>query len=280
MYSSRRTPLFQKQPEYFTRYRNRQGKPAPKGFTESIQSYVKEAGKELTLLLRNRELQEHPYRWAATINLEKALSPKDINTTWARIARKLKRSGVVAYRIAEPSKANKVHFHLLVKSSHTEAELKRIVAAATDGIDCRTHVSPIEDEFRYVAYILKARIEVVVGGKLVKDYHSPKRLLFQSKTGIRKVGTVGKFWVQPKAKIWESIRQQQQQLGEAVASPEMKCLIQYLYADFFGKTIPKKQLERQIGLNVEEPAIKEWAAEVQKARRLRPSSRPRLPRGR
>jgi len=269
MYSSSLDPIFQDEPECFTKFRNRKGQPAPNGFTESISSYIKEAGKELTLLIRNRELQKHPYRWEVTINLEKILCPKDVRTAWAKMSRKLNRSGVVAYRIAEPTKSNKVHFHLLVKSNHTDAELKRIVAAATDGIDCHTHLSLIEDEFRYIAYMLKARIGVVVGGRLIKDYHATKRLLFQSKTGIRKVGTVGKFWVQPKAKIWESIRKKKQQLGEAIAPSEIKGLIQYLYADFFGKTIPKKDLERQIGLNADEPAIKEWAAKVKKARSVR-----------
>ena len=70
-YCSNHEPLFQSDPlEY------RQSSFKPKGWTDTVAAYLNEAKKEATLLLRNRQLQGHRYRWDVGINFESRANAK------------------------------------------------------------------------------------------------------------------------------------------------------------------------------------------------------------
>jgi hypothetical protein len=266
MYNSDYERLFQSDPlEY------RQSSFKPKGWTDTVVSYLNEAKKEATLLVRNRKLQGHRYRWDVGINFEVEQTPKQITDTWAKVRRKLKAAGVVAYRIIEITTdgnghpTNRVHYHLIVKSEHTKADLERAIdQSIPERIPFHKHVKPIENEWGYILYILKAKVEGWnKQGRWVKDLYAAERLMFRPKLGIRKVATVGNFWAnKSKATIWTEIKNQERLIAENLQRPEIARLVKYIYEIYFGRKEPLKDIQRSIGLHADDEGIRQWAEKV------------------
>lgn len=263
MYYSDYEPLFQSNPDEY-----RQSPFKPKGWTETVAGYLNEAKKEATLLLRNQKLQGHPYHWAVGINFEIEQTPKEITDTWAKVRRKLKAAGVVAYRIIEITAdawgrpTNRVHYHMIVKSDHTQADLERAVdLSIPKGIPYHKHVKPIKNEWGYICYILKARVGGFnKQGQWVSDKYADQRIMFRPKLGVKKVATVGKFFAsKSKAAIWTEIKEQERLIGENLQRPEVARLVNYLYDSFFGRQLPRKRIERGIGLHADDEGIRRWA---------------------
>lgn len=227
------------------------------------------------MLLRNKTLQRHPYRWEATVNFEVDQTPKEISETWAKVRRKLQAAGVVAYRISEITTdgfgrpLNRVHYHLLVKSDHTRADLERAIDGSIPaGVRFHRHVRPIKNEWGYICYILKAKVGGFnKQGRWVADKWADERIMFRSKLGIKKVGTVGKFFVKSKAAIWANIKEQERRIGDNLQRPEIAGLVDYLYNKFFGRQIARKDIERSVGLHADGEPIKQWAAKVEAKRK-------------
>jgi hypothetical protein len=268
-YYSNHDPLFQSDPlEY------RQSSFKPKGWTDTVASFLNEAKDEATLLLHNRQLQGYRYRWDVGINFEIDQTAKEISDTWAKVSRKLNLADVVAYRILEITTdgnehpLNRVHYHLLVKSDHTQADLEQIIdQSIPTGIPYHKHVKPIDNEWGFILYILKARVEGWnKAGRWVKDKYADERILFCPKLGIKKVATVGKFWAnKSKATIWSEIKDKQGRIGENLQRPEVARLVKFIHEDFFGRQIARKEIERSIGLHADVEGIRQWAERVSAA---------------
>ncbi len=266
MYNSNHELLFQSDPlEY------RRSAFKPKGWTDTVESYMNEAKKEATLLLRNRKLQGHPYRWDVGINFEIDQTAKEISDTWAKVRRKLKLAGVVAYRILEITTdgngcpLNRVHYHLIVKSHHAKAALERAVdESIPKGIPFHKHVKRIKNEWGYICYILKAKVEGWnKQGRWVKDLYADQRIMFRSKLGIKKVATVGNFWAnKSKATIWTEIKNQERRIAENLQRPEIARLVKFIDEDFFGGQEPLIDTQRSIGLHADDEGIRQWAEKV------------------
>src|SRR5690606_22295191 len=109
MYSSAATDeIFQKNPPF--------SKPSQfiaKGWTDSIEGYVNEAKKLATCIINNRRAGRQ-YPWFLTIYIRAMLSPNQITAQWTKVCRNLRSHGIVAIWVREPTKAGKVHYHLLV----------------------------------------------------------------------------------------------------------------------------------------------------------------------
>jgi len=266
MYDSNQEPLFQSDPLEF-----RQSSFKPKGWTDTVESFLNEAKKEATLLLRNRQLQGHCYRWDVGINFESEQSAKEISDTWAKVRRMLKQVGVVAYRILEITTdgnghpMNRVHYHLLVKSDHSKADLEKAIdQSIPKGIPFHKHVKPIENEWGYILYILKAQVEGYnKQRRRVKDLYADARILFRPKLGIKKVATVGNFWAnKSKSTIWSEIKDKERRIGENLQRPEVALLVNFIHEDFFGRQIARKKIERSIGLHADDESIRRWAEKL------------------
>jgi len=114
--------VYQKKP-----LRSKPSQYPAKSWTDTVEGYLNEA-KQLTMcILRNRRLMRRPYTWLVTINFEVELEPSRIATLWTKISRKMREQGVVAIWVREPSRANKVHHHLLLRNPIDRANLERIV---------------------------------------------------------------------------------------------------------------------------------------------------------
>ena len=232
MYYSDYEPLFQSNPlEY------KQSPFKLKVGPKRLSGYINEASKERTILIRNPRLQGHPYRWAVGINFEIDQTPKEISDTWAKVRRKLKAAGVVAYRILEITTdgdgqpMNRVHYHMIVKSHHTKADLERAIDGSIPaGIPYHKQVEPIKNEQGYIPYILKAKIGGFnKQGRWMSDKYANERILFRAKLGIKKLATVGDFFVKSKAAIWTDIKEQERRIGENLKRPEIARLVNYIY---------------------------------------------------
>jgi hypothetical protein len=239
-----------------------------KGWTDTVVGYCNEASKEATLLLRNRLLQGHPYTWDVGINFELEQTPKQISDTWSKVRRKLNQAGVVAYRVLETTTdghgkpTNRVHYHLLVKSQHTKHELEGIIdRSIPEGIPYHKHIKPIKNQWGFICYILKARVEGR-RGEWLKDLYRNERILFRPNLGIKKIATVGKFWTKPKAKIWEEIKAQEEQIGNNLEEKKLRRLVNFVHEDFFGGQMARKDIERSIGRHADNDGIRRWAEQV------------------
>jgi hypothetical protein len=209
------------------------------------------------------------------INFEIDQSPKEISETWAKVRRKLQAAGIVAYRILEITTdgngrpMNRVHYHLLVKSDHTKADLERAIDTSIPaGLPFHKHVKPIKNPWGYICYILKAKVGGFnKQGRRVADKWADERIMFRSKLGIKKVATVGKFFVKSKAALWNDIKEQERTIGDNLARPEIAGLVDFLYNNYFGRQIDRKDIERRVGLHADGEPIQRWAAKVEAQRK-------------
>ena len=265
MYYSDYEPLFQSNPDEY-----KQSSFKLKGWTETVAGYLNEAKKESTLLLRNQKLQGHPYRWAVGINFEIEQTPKQISETWAKVRRKLKAAGVVAYRILEITTdgngqpMNRVHYHMIVKSHHTKADLERAIdQSIPEGIPYHKHVKPIKNAWGYICYILKAKVGGMdKQGRWVSDKYADERIMFRPKLGIKKVATVGDFFVKSKAAIWTEIKNQERRIAENLQRPEIARLVKFIHEVFFAGQEPLIDTQRSIGLHADDEGIRRWAEKL------------------
>lgn len=241
----------------------------PKSWTESVEGYLNEAKKLTTCLIRNRIAINHPYTWFLTIYVDAFMAPKDVNLWWRRVARKLHRNGLVALWVREPTRSNKVHYHLIVRSSHTEVKLVQIVEQSLPPRkEARWHknLQPIDgSDWRLLHYVTKAKI----GGKdrkgnVLPDLYAQKRLLFQPNLGIRKVGTIGKFWHRGKASLWQEVKAHEQRISDGL-TVEIKWLAIYVH-DLVGGALPLRQIERRLGFHADSASVQAWASRVRSAR--------------
>jgi hypothetical protein len=263
-YSSHNNLLFQENPAL----KDKDHLHKPYGFTRSVEAYHNAAAREISLLLANRALlrrQGGDYHWAITINVETDLTPEQIKKSWQLAALRMKRAGVVAYWVREPSRSNRCHYHLVCTSDHTARALKRIVSGAKPrGQTWHTRIEPIENPFCWVRYILKSKAIGERNGRIVQDLYAEKRLLFRPNLGIDKVGYFGGFWVKPKQGMWKAIASNEKKIADGLKRKGVPKLLGYLLNDFFGGQIPEKELKRLLGTNAGQKWVKEWANKLPK----------------
>jgi hypothetical protein len=224
-----------------------------------------EAKRELACLVANQRLLGRPYTWHICLNIIEVMEAHEVNRLWATVARRLRRGGVVAYRVAEVNPDDKVHFHLLLSSRHTPTELRKIVGMAVAELPLRKHIEPVRSSYATAAYILKAWVKGVSpdGRRMLKDKYGSKRTLFRVHTGIRKIGVVGDFFVKPKAQLRAVMREYAKKLAEAMESRSKQRLVNHLY-DFFGGHYSMAELTRLIALHGDEEAWVAWAKKLKR----------------
>ena len=221
-----------------------------KSWTHSIEAYCLEAGQLMQCILQNRRLMGGPYRWFLTINFEDVMEPALIRSRWKTACDNLRDNGLVAIWVREPSKTNKVHHHLLVKSNMTREELSRIVERSMPSRKTmRWHkmIKPVKNGWRLAFYITKAKLSGVLKGQYMEDYYARKRLLFRSNLGIKKFGTIGGFWEKSKKEIWQEIVADEKRIAEAMEQQDIRRFVKHIH-ELLGETVSKKEIERSIGL--------------------------------
>ncbi len=185
MYSSANTELFQREPSPYSSY-----DIPPESWTESIPSYTRCASKLARCVDRVRRAYGIRLLQHVTINFNDFQSPTDARSNWNRVKRRLDAAGIVAFWVREAGKSDKVHNHLLVTNSWPPDVIKTTCQDALRDCPSRTSIKSIDNPWLCTRYVLKARVAKGENS----DIFRKKRRLFVPKTGLRKHGTIGKFW--------------------------------------------------------------------------------------
>lgn len=238
----------------------------PKGWCDTVEGYLREAKKLTTLLIRNRILMKAPYRWFLTVYVDFHQTPQETSAWWNKAKRNLARMGIDALWDREPTRSNKVHYHLLVKNPITEAQLAEIVEASLPPRKLgRWHKSIRavgKSDWRLLHYIAKAKISGnTKTGRFITDLYAKKRLLFVKKLKIRKIGTIGNFWAKPKSTIWKEIVEHEKRIGDGLAKPKVRAIAKYAH-DFLGGAVPLKKIERNFGFFWDSDGVQDWIEQV------------------
>lgn len=242
----------------------------PRGFTRSVEAYVNAASREVRLLCENQKLLVEQtgcgYTLAATINVHDFLSPKEVAATWKQTTRKLAKNGLVAYYVREPSKSNRVHYHLVISSIQDEREARGIIAEAKPkGLTWHCQVEPLRPQRTWLTvfrYILKAKVagDVIRNGKSVwvPDIYKNDRLLFVPRLPFNKIGVIGTFCVVQKSKIWETVRSTEKAIADGLKKEGVKELCQWLHDVYFRGQQSMTSIERSIGLHADHEYVQQW----------------------
>jgi len=223
-----------------------------------------EADKLARCILRNRDLIGRDYPFAVTINFKAQLWPDEIKALWTKVCRKLKSLGLVALWVREPSRSNRCHYHLIVKSDLSKEVVRQIIHEAMPDpsvTPCYVYVAQVRNQYLFVRYLTKAKTAGNSNSKVTADKYRCRRLLFQIGLDLRKVGTIGRFWLKPKKQIWEDIIGQERRIGVGLGQPGIKGLALHVY-EFLGRTLSLRRIERSMGYSATEPQIQAWADSV------------------
>lgn len=235
----------------------------PKGWCDTVEGYLREAKKLTTLLVRNRKLMKAPYVWFLTIYVDFHQSPNEISSWWNKAKRNLTRKGLDAIWIREPTRSNKAHYHLLVKNRISKMDMARIIEESLPSRELgRWHkgirlIDP-EDEWHLLNYFSKAKIEGKnKAGKYFADLYGHKRLLFVKNLRIRKLGTIGNFWVKSKTVLWKEVIEQEKRIAEGLEKPNVKRLCRYVH-EYLGGFVPLEKIERSYAYWSDSDGVQHW----------------------
>lgn len=235
-----------------------------KSWTETIEGYQYEAKKLTTCILNNRKLLGRPYSWFVTIYIWDVMPPNEAAKLWTKVCRNLRRLGIIALWVREPTKKNKVHYHLLVSSQQTEKDLLATIEAAMpprSEVGWHKNIKAVDNRWWLPFYITKAKIKGKFKGKTVPDKYASKRLLFQSKTQLRKHGTIGKFWIKSIAQLWKEVQLVEQRIANGLQDQRVKELAKYVY-DLVQGYVPLKQIERNYGYHADSSVVQDWISSL------------------
>lgn len=241
----------------------------PKSWTETIEGYLHEAKKLSVCILKNRKLLGRPYSWFVTLYVWDVMTPKEAAALWSKASRNMRRHGITALWIREPTKKNKIHYHMLVSSQQSEKDLAEVIEASMPSrkvVGWHKSIDAINERWWWLAfYITKARVKGEYQGRLVPDKYLTKRLLFKPHTKLRKHGTIGPFWLKTIKAIWQEVKDQERKIAEGLADHRVRRLAKHVH-ELIGGYYPLKTIQRSFGLHSQSPAVQDWIAALERQR--------------
>lgn len=242
----------------------------PKGWTETVEGYLSEARQLARTLIDNRRLMGRTYScsWHLTINVEVSQTPEQITDLWVKACRNLRRKGLVALWVREPTRNGHVHYHLVVKSRTGQRDVRRIVRESMPELGVTTptgrrrlgwhmKLQPVTNDWQLVHYVAKAKIAGYINGVKVDDYYKNKRLLFSPNLDLKKYGTIGEFWERPKAALWQDVRDKEKKIAEGLTDPDVRRPAEHVHR-LIGGYYPLRDIERNYGYYADDPVIQNW----------------------
>lgn len=163
---------------------------------KTVNGYRRQSRKYATCLIRN----PRPYHDHVVVSIDADLTIEDHRRLWSKIARQLRRRGVVAFWVREINRRGRVHYHLVTATevaptTYTDLEL--------DHDHVRVEVEPIRSRRNVCCYVVKSR-----------DIHADSRRYFHSDNSLDKIGTVGRFWAKPQRAIWSEVIAHERELSD------------------------------------------------------------------
>jgi len=189
---------------YQQRPRKTSSNPKWRNYTSSLESYEEAVKREYILLQRNFDYTQQYPDYHVTINFHTAMTIKDFSLIRNKAFSHLVQDGIRAYYVHEPSRRSWLHIHAMMIYSGKKETLKDSVkeafmkAGLQYGTDFHFNISPFKgtdaDYQRLCSYILK-----FTGRRTTPRIPT----LFVTGLGIRKVGTIGQWFVKPKKVLWK-----------------------------------------------------------------------------
>ena len=194
-------------------------------FTYAWDSYERAARREYIKLMRNLvDMQQYP-GYHVIVNFYNPMPVKIFIEKRSRAHGYLARWKIRGYYVHEPTRFRDwLHIHMMAIYGGGRKDLRECIKIAWElaglkyGNDFRVKVFPvgatIKDYRRLCAYILK------FNGKRKKNRYTPD--LFCTGLGLRKIGTIGKWFAKTKGKIWKEYLEElrlmhEQQAGKDIA---------------------------------------------------------------
>ena len=179
--------------------------PHWRSYTSSMESYEAAAKKEYQLLQRNFDITRLHPDFHAILIFRNPMLVKEFSKIRNKVFGELSKQGVKGYYVHEPSRKSWLHIHCMMICDGNENDLRRrikqsfIKMGLGYGQDFHVKVKPVNptliDYQRLCKYILK------FNGNRRYNRHIPT--LFTPGLGIRKVGTIGKWFAKTKAVLWQ-----------------------------------------------------------------------------
>ena len=213
---------------------------------------MNEAKKLAMCIMRNRRYMNRPYGWAAHINLNVVLPPGTVTAIWTKTCRTLRRRGIVALWVSA-NRANKVHYHLLVKNYISKVALEQVIEDAMPSrevIPWRKRVEAMSNEWAYCHYITKAKVGASQWPQGRRPLRQKARLLFKAEPGgLKRVRRhrrlLGAGQEQGEALAGDQGHRSPDRRGTGIPEGQRGC--QNVY-EFFGGCVPLDTNKRSFGL--------------------------------
>ena len=199
-----------------------------RSFTHSLEAYERAAKKEYILLMRNLEYTRQYPNFHIIVNFWKRMPIKEFSKMRNHAFDNLKKWEVRGFYVHEPTVSrNWLHIHIAaIYGGHWDDLRNSIKLAWTfAGLiydrDFQVKVKPVNtthrDYQRLCAYILKFN-----GGRATNQ-----PVLFIKDLGLRKIGTIGRWFAQSKEKLWQEYREElrqkrEQQTGQDIADVNVR----------------------------------------------------------
>jgi hypothetical protein len=175
-------------------------------------------------------------------------------TCGEKAKRSLRDNGIVALWIREPTKSNKVHYHLILRNKISRKELEKSIRAALPQkqpgqkrAGWHKSIRLVNYDWQLAHYVTKAKITGYIKGQRVADYYARKRLLFVTGLPFHKVGVIGNFWVKSKTKMWQDVVDVEKRIGAGLDKPNVRRLAQHVHG-MLGGYIPLKDIEVKVAV--------------------------------
>ncbi len=174
---------------------------------KSLDGYFNES-KRLSICLLINAKNTQKYTLHAIVKFAGDMTPDEHQEVWKKFTRNMRQKGIIAFWVREPTLENQVHYHLIVVAPQAIETAKDAIekACPRSHIDrLKLHFGAIEHQVGFCHHISKAKVEGYINEKYTSDKWQMKRLLFAKDIKLEKHGSIGKFWLLPKATIWKGV---------------------------------------------------------------------------
>jgi len=152
---------------------------------KTLNGYDRQARKIARCLVINSKTK--PYLQHVVVSIDDHMTVELHKKLWASLCRQLKSLGVIAFWSREINLRGRVHYHLIT-TTFFKPELYSQLASEK----IRVHVQTITSSYHLCHYVLKAK-------------YGQRRIYFSKSNKLSKIGTIGKFWDKPIAKLWSDV---------------------------------------------------------------------------
>lgn len=235
------------------------------GWTRTTEGFCKSARNRKKAVLRNNRMTRRRFTRLCNINLFEPRHPALLNRDFKALVEHLEARGLIGHWTIQINRANVVHWHILFVDCHLKPKkLKRLVKECLHKVNTfprnRVYTDFVRNQSHKLDYILqvkktgygKVTEEDGEQGKVSwatrQDIYKDDRILFVSKTGLHKNGTIGRFWAEGynEKKIWSLICSETATVEKNYQHPRVKEYVHWVNERF---GIPMSWARWSISLN-------------------------------